>query len=120
MVGLLIASDCPLSKNQDRLLAAAAALSSLITTVIATFLIALKIILVTRRSRMQHSYTKVLDILIQSAALEAVVLLGITTLSLVGLVHPFIITTTSGRSFYSMYEYLVFMQCPVTVRSLPD
>lgn len=50
-------------------------LLSAATTVFATLLIALRIILVTRESRCFYSYTKVIEILVESAAVQSAVLL---------------------------------------------
>jgi hypothetical protein len=50
-------------------------LISAATTVCATSMIVLKIILVTRKSRAHYSYTKIIEILVQSAALESVVMM---------------------------------------------
>lgn len=48
-----------------------ALLFSAATTVSATLMITLKIIIVTRRSHARYSYTRIIDILVQSAALES-------------------------------------------------
>lgn len=53
------------------LIGALALVLSAATTVSATLMIALKIILVTRRSHTPYSYRKVIEILVQSAALES-------------------------------------------------
>jgi hypothetical protein len=45
------------------------------TTVCATAMIALQIIIVTRQSRAGYSYSKVIEILVQSVALESLVLI---------------------------------------------
>lgn len=53
------------------------------TTVVATTLIVLKIVLVTRKSRAGYSYTKVIEILIQSAALQSLVMIFASVVSFV-------------------------------------
>ncbi|KAF5313766.1 hypothetical protein D9619_013679 [Psilocybe cf. subviscida] len=84
LVALLVASSVfnllvivlPRSSVRFTLLSVALGiLFSAATTVLATSMIALKIILVTRESRSQYSYTKVIEILVQSAALQSAVLL---------------------------------------------
>ncbi|KAF5321952.1 hypothetical protein D9619_000015 [Psilocybe cf. subviscida] len=90
-------------------------LCSLITTGSSTFLIALKIVLVTRRSHMQHTYGKILEILIQSAALVSTVLLIMAILQIYSYVHAFKPSTASGRSLIQMSIYLACLQTPVTV-----
>lgn len=94
-----------------------ALLFSATTTVSATSLIALKIVLVTRRSRMQHSYAKIVEILIESAALVSIVLLGVAILELISYVSPYKLGTTSGRHLFQMLQYLSSLYTPVTVRT---
>lgn len=49
---------------------------SAVTTVSATVLIILRIFLVTGTSRVHYSYAKAIEILVQSAALEAIILIS--------------------------------------------
>lgn len=93
-----------------------ATLSTLVTTVSATFLIALKIVLVTQRSHMHHSYAKILEIVIESAALLSIVLLCITVVELASYVHPFDVSTSYGMALDHMAVYLLYCQGPTTVR----
>lgn len=93
-------------------------LSSFITTVFATSLIAFKIIRVTRQSHRQHHYRRVIEILVQSAAIVSIVMLGLVILSLMAFVSPFDVSTASGRFCYQLYTYLVFAQNPILVSNL--
>lgn len=93
-------------------------LFSFITTVSATSLIALKIIVVTRQTHRRHHYTKIINIIVQSAVILSVVLLGIAILSLIDYARPFDIGTASGKFCYQLESYLAYTQGPVTVRNI--
>lgn len=95
---LRIWSIFPLTRLADTpLLQAMGTLTSFLTTVSTTALIALKIVLVTRRSHMHHSYSKVLEILIESSALASIVTFSGAVLLLLSVVHPFRVYKSSGR-----------------------
>lgn len=104
------------TENIGSLIEALGILCSFITTLSATSLIALKIVLVTRQSHMRHSYSKIIEILVQSAAIVSIVLFGMAVLILVSRTHPWNLNTTSGRFFFQLGEYLIFVQLPVSVR----
>lgn len=91
-------------------------LLSAVTTLSATFLIALKIVLITRTNRMQHSYSKIIEILIQSAGLVSFVMLSASTLGLISNVHPFDVETKMGAVLYQVALYISRLQAPVAVR----
>lgn len=93
-----------------------ATLSTFITTVSATSLVVLKITLVARQSQMRHSYTKIIEIIIESAGLVSIVLLGMSILDLLSYVHPFDPSTTLGTALNQTYAYLSYCQAPITVR----
>lgn len=93
-----------------------ATLSTFITTVSSTFLVALKIILVTRKSPMRNSYAKIIEIVIESAAIVSIVFLGPVILALSKYPHPFSLRTPSGRATYQTFLYLTFIQAPIMVR----
>lgn len=65
----------PLGASSTLLFAGLSEFLSAATTVSATSMIALKIILVTRESHARYSYAKVIEILVQSAALESLVMI---------------------------------------------
>lgn len=75
------------------------------TTVCGTLLIALKIILVTRESRARYSYTKVIDILVQSAALESLVL-TINAISEIS-VHIIVESNSSNVNLYVAFVQIL-------------
>lgn len=115
-LGTLITCDyVPMDEGTASLLSALGLLSSFITTVTSTSLIALKIILITRQNHMRYSYGKIIEILIQSAALVSIVLLPSSILELVDYVRPYRLDTTTGRVLYQMWMYLGYIQGPVTV-----
>lgn len=102
----------------DQLIQALGVISSFITTVSTTFLIALKITLVTRQSRRLHHYTKIIEILVQSAAMLSILLLVLAILILVDFVNPFDITTTTGMFCYQLNNYLLYTQLPIEVSNI--
>lgn len=71
--GNLYFAVVPTDSNTSILLAGLSEVFSVVTTVLATAMIALKIILVTRKCRARYSYAKVIEILVQSAALESLI-----------------------------------------------
>lgn len=99
----------------SQLIQTVAALISFITILSATFLIALKIILITQRSHMHYSYTKTVEIIIQSAAIVSIVLLGISILSLLDFIHIFSISTSGGKFAYQLGIYLVAAELSIAV-----
>ncbi|KAF5313745.1 hypothetical protein D9619_013677 [Psilocybe cf. subviscida] len=79
----------PASRVQTALLSEALGiLLAAVTTLFATFMIALRIILVTRESRGYYSYTKVIEILVESAALQSAVLLFTGIINIVTYISP--------------------------------
>lgn len=101
--------------NTDFLINSLATLSTFITTVLATSLIASKIVLVTRKSHMRHSYTKIIAIVIESGTLTSIVLLCVTILGLVLYARPVYLSTYYGRVITQMNEYFLYCQGPTTV-----
>jgi hypothetical protein len=89
---------------------------AVITTASATFLIALKIVLVTRRSYMQHSYTRIIRILIESAALLSISGLILAILDLVSYFNPYKLNTQTGRFLFQIFVCITYTQAPITVR----
>ncbi|KAF5309194.1 hypothetical protein D9619_012831 [Psilocybe cf. subviscida] len=84
-------------------------LCSLLTTLSSTFLIALKIVLVTRQSPTHHTYAKIVEILTESAAIVSIFMLGTTVLDLILYVHPFDMSTRGGMFCYQLQVYLASM-----------
>ncbi|KAF5317745.1 hypothetical protein D9619_012549 [Psilocybe cf. subviscida] len=113
--GLAITSDTPLHGRLNYLLAFCAQLASLATTASATSLIALKIIRTTRESQMHYSYTRIVQILVESAALVSIVGLGVGSLQLVTYIQPYDMSTSSGRLLYQLLQYLAAVQTPIMV-----
>ncbi|KAF5317952.1 hypothetical protein D9619_012050 [Psilocybe cf. subviscida] len=95
------------------LLSGLSTLTSVLTTLAATCLISWRIALVTRRSNMLHSYTKIIEILIESAALITIVNVVQAILQLISVTHPISLTNTSGVVIFELYQYLSFIQGPV-------
>ncbi|KAF5328113.1 hypothetical protein D9619_013638 [Psilocybe cf. subviscida] len=113
--GTLISGAFPASLRQFKLMILSLGLfSSSITTVSTTTLIALKIIIVTRRSRMRYSYEKIREILVESAAIVLIGTLGLTIVDMVLYVHPVHLDTISGRFAYGAGEYINYLQSPTT------
>ncbi|KAF5309520.1 hypothetical protein D9619_012486 [Psilocybe cf. subviscida] len=100
-IGVAMVSIIPTTVPLPLPLFTLSSLFSAVTTLLATFLLVLKIVFVTRKSRMQHSYTKILQILIESAALVSFVMLSTSTLALISDVHPFALKTKIGTILYS-------------------
>lgn len=65
---------------------------------------------------MQHSYTRIVVILVESAALVSVGALGVSILEVIGYVHPYNLNTQAGRFFSQMLRYLMYVQGPLIVR----
>lgn len=112
--GLIIRSDVFLGGHDGALTASLDQISSCVTTVLATSLIALKIILTTRQSQMRHSYSKIIATVVEAATPVSILLLALTVLALVGYAHPYKLNTTRGSFFFQMFQYLLLMQGPVT------
>lgn len=93
-------------------------LSTFITTISATFLMALKIILVTHQSRRQHQYSRIIEIIVQSAAIVSVGTLCLAILSLIDFISPFEPDTSLGEICHQLYAYLVFVELPIAVSCL--
>ncbi|KAF5309188.1 hypothetical protein D9619_012839 [Psilocybe cf. subviscida] len=105
-------TNVPLGGRTNYLASSLASLSCLITTVSATSLIALKIVLVTKQNRMRRSYAKAVRILVQSAAIVSIVQLGMTVLQLISFFHSYNVHTSTGKFCSYMYDYLGYMQGP--------
>lgn len=88
---------------------------SVTTTVSATSLIACKIVLVTRRSRMVYSYNKILEILVQSAALVSIFLSAIAILQLFAPNVDHI--TPHQRLMYNISIYMKYSLGAIIVRA---
>jgi hypothetical protein len=93
-------------------------LLSAVTTLSATFLIGLKIFLVTRRSPMRRSYKKVMEILIHSAALVSVSLVIGSILDLMSMHIPNNLQTTGDIIRYELDTYFDIIQTPLLVSNL--
>ncbi|KAF5329247.1 hypothetical protein D9619_009241 [Psilocybe cf. subviscida] len=87
---------------------------SSITTMSATTLITLRIIMVTRRSPIRSSYRQIIEILLESAAIYSIVLLTHGILLIVDFIHPFDIRSPSGVAMWELSMYINFIQPPVT------
>ncbi|KAF5316050.1 hypothetical protein D9619_006907 [Psilocybe cf. subviscida] len=72
---LIVVAGVPTETHLQNILSSLSSLFSVITTLSTTFLIALKIVLTTRRSRMRQFYTKIIEILVQSAGLVTFIVL---------------------------------------------
>lgn len=103
-------------QNFSLLLNSLSEIFSLLTTLFATCFIALKIVLVTRQRRMSYSYAKIVEILVESAALLTFFLLGLAILGLVNSKHHFHLNTTIGRVSYELAVCLSYVVGPVIVR----
>lgn len=112
---LICYSDLRHQDDSSILPNALAFLSSFITTISATSLIALKIVLVTRQSHQNYSYAKIIEILTQSAALVSIFLFVSSVVELLDYMHPFTLSTARGRFFIQVIGYLTYIQAPVTV-----
>lgn len=64
---------------------------------------------------MLHSYTKIIEMLIESAALITIVNVVQAILQLISVTHPISLTNTSGVVIFELYQYLSFIQGPVIV-----
>lgn len=95
-----------------------AALATAMTTASATFFIVLKIFLVTRRSRMHHSYTQIIVIIVESGALVSVLMLAAAFLQLISFVHPLDLESTSGKILFQATEYVSALKTPIIVRCI--
>lgn len=92
------------------------ALACGVTAVSATFLIVLKISLVTRKSHTPWSYRKTIEIIVESSVLVSTVFWGMAILGLITYWHPFRMSTATGRFCYQMLQYLTSFQFAVVVR----
>lgn len=92
-----------------------ASLASAMTTVTATFFLVLKIVLVTRKSRMQHSYTKAMKIIVESGALVSMLMLAEALLQLASFVHTFDLSTSSGKVLTQLLVYTTSIHTPIIV-----
>ncbi|KAF5310033.1 hypothetical protein D9619_010140 [Psilocybe cf. subviscida] len=110
--GLLLSDALLVLDHFSFLIGSLGVLSSFMTTISATSLIALKIVLVTRRSRIHCSYAKVVEILVESAALVSIVALGITVMELLDYARPYKLGTMAGRVSYDVMEYLSYLKGP--------
>ncbi|KAF5310045.1 hypothetical protein D9619_010129 [Psilocybe cf. subviscida] len=81
-------------------------LVSAVTTLFATFVIGFMIFLVTRRSHMHHSYRRVIEIVVQSAALISVPLVIGCILDFVSWYIPETVNTTGGLVRYEFNTYI--------------
>lgn len=88
---------------------------SLVTTASATLLIIVKITLVTRQSHRQHYYARIIEILIQSAGILSIVLLGSAIFNLLDFLHPFNLSTTSGKLCWQLENLFICLQSTVEV-----
>lgn len=89
---------------------------SAICTLSGTLLIVVKIVLVTRQSRIRHSYGRVIEILVESAALVSTILLVQGILAVVTYFHTFRLSTRDGMFGYQLAKYLDEIQTTVVVR----
>lgn len=104
--------------NQTQLIQALITLPSFITTVSATFLIALKIILATCQSHRGYHYTRIIEILVQSSAIVCLVEAALAIICLVNFVQPFDLGTTSGKFGWQLYNLLLYAQTPILVSTM--
>lgn len=101
------------------LINALATLSNLVTTVSTTFLVALKIVLATRQSHMRRSYSKTIEIIIESGTLPSTIFLYIVITGLVDYIRSVDLSTPFGTVVYMVGDYLVFCQGLIAVRIIP-
>lgn len=113
--GLQICTNVFIMTPAAGLIQALSMLLSFTTTALATSLIALKIYLATRQTQRYYCYTKIIEILVQSAAILSIIQLGLAILSLMDFVQQFDLTTTRGNAGYQLIEYLVNIQGPISV-----
>jgi hypothetical protein len=102
------------SSTVSVLVQALATWTTFMTTISASSLIALKILLVTRQSHSPYSYAKTIEVIIESAALVSVVFLLVAIFNVVSYVHPLDIGTASGRVLFQTSVYLLYLQVPFT------
>lgn len=90
---------------------------SAMITLFATVLITLKIMIVTRRSQVQHSYTKVIEILIESATTTSAILLLDSILLLIASQRsqPQNTDTLSELLPWLILNYVEAIRVPITV-----
>ncbi|KAF5311104.1 hypothetical protein D9619_007632 [Psilocybe cf. subviscida] len=110
---LVVASPLLQNEQTSRITNLLVTLFSFIITVSATCLVILKIVLITRRSHMRHSYAKIIEILVQSAALVSIVVVGSAIPEAYNIIQPFALGTTTGNVLYRMDQYTSYILCPV-------
>lgn len=113
-----ICTDTRLDRRTYLLLTFSVQLTSLLTIVAATCLIALKIMCVTRQNRTHYSYTKIVNILVESAALVSIIAILVAILELLAYLRPYNVDTTTGRFFYELSQYIFALQTPILVSFL--
>lgn len=115
---LLVSANLFQNAPLGELIQALCALSACITSTFATFLIVLKITLVTRQNQRRHHYSRIIEILLQSAGIESLCTLALAILSLIAFAHPLNLSTTSGRLCYQLLNYLTIIRFQFVVRNL--
>lgn len=90
-------------------------LFSAVTTIFATGLIALKIILVTRRNRTLYSYKRVIEILVQSAALQSIVLMAGSIIDFLFYIPNISPDSREGHIFVMLQAFATVFRVEVTV-----
>lgn len=113
---LIVVAGVPTETHLQNILSSLSSLFSVITTLSTTFLIALKIVLTTRRSRMRQFYTKIIEILVQSAGLVTFIVLSVISLQLASYLHPFDMDTKFGTVLYEVSIIISRLEGPVIVR----
>lgn len=83
-------------------------------------MIALKIIIVTRNGRARYSYAKVIEIIVQSAALQSTVLLVDGIVALIISTHNFPIGSRSAAVLTEMDGYTATCSRAIMVRTFYD
>ena len=88
------------------------------TTAIATFLVALKIVRVTRRDRVPTSYAKIIEILVESAFMQSVILIA-SGLCLVAVAITFNDPLGDGKSrlWYGLNSFTTIFRVIIMVRT---
>lgn len=114
MLGNIPSAIHPFSKGAN-LVTSLTLISATVTSLLATSLAALRIIVVTRQSPMRRSYFRVVEILFESAALVCIVFLAIAIIDLIDYIHPFNLRTIGERVLFEVSWHLWISQGPITV-----
>lgn len=107
-----------ISSNTPNLVSGISEIASAVTTVCATGLITLRIILVTRNSPQRNFYQRIIQIITESTVLSSVILLFVGTLKLTDVRRIFYLRTKLGLGEEIALSYAGAITGPILVRIL--